>query len=115
MNAKTPRQPKTLIGETRLKKANLRPKNMHFYLRRFIDEFPVELIGGRDRNPPVLALVEVHGMHEIEMDICQRHLFFRCRKWVREFFEHTDAKPGDTVQVYKLAEYRYEVKLRKNS
>lgn len=100
-----------LLGETEITAANL--KNNHFYLRNFLHRFPSDLIGGRDANPPVLAVVKADGVQPTSTDICQTHRFFRDRSWTRTFLAQSDAAPGDTVRVYETAPYRYTVTLHK--
>jgi len=109
--ASSPAPSGRLLGETELTAGNL--KNNHFYLRGFLTRFPGDLIGGRDREPAILAQVEAGGMAAAAMDICPRHLFFRDRSWTRRFFEAADAAAGDVVQVTEAAPYRYAVSLRR--
>ena len=63
------------MGETDVTEGNL--KNDHFYLRQFLNRFPDDLIGGRDRVPPVTATVEAERMRSTYTDICPRHRFFQ--------------------------------------
>ena len=105
--------PNVLLGETAITEGNL--KNNHFYLRGFLHHFPDDLFGGRDANPPALALVEATGMPPTQTDICPTHRFFRDRSWTRQFFANFDAAPGDRVQVHQLAPRHYRVSLVKGA
>lgn len=100
-----------LLGETLVTEANL--QNNHFYMRAFVTRFPDALIAGKDRSPPVLATVEANAMPPTETDICPRHLFFRARRWTRQFLENHDAAPGDRVQVHQIAPLHYRISLVK--
>lgn len=105
--------PNAMLGETAITEGNL--KNNHFYLRGFLHHFPDDLVGGRDANPPALALVEAKGMPPTKTDICPTHRFFRDRSWTRQFFANHDAAPGDRVQVHQLAHRHYRVSLVKGA
>lgn len=102
-----------LLGETELTTGNL--KNDHFYLRAFLDRFPKELVGGRDRAPQVLAKVNANGVQATSTDICPRHRFFRDRSWTRAFLASNDAEPGDLIQVYEIAPLHYNILLNKKN
>lgn len=102
-----------LLGEVEVTEGNL--KNNHFYLRRFLDRFPEDLVGGRDRTPPRLAQVVAKGMSPTSTDICPTHRFFRDRSWTRAFFASADAEVDDVVQVHELGPSRYQVSLRKKA
>lgn len=103
--------PHRMLGEVTLTLGNL--KNSHFYLRSFLHHFPEQLVGGRDLNPPALALVEAAGMPPSQTDICVRHRFFRDRSWTKRFFANHDAVPGDRVQVHQIKPLHYRVSLVK--
>ena len=99
------------VGATELTAGNL--KHHHFYLRRFLNHFPEQLIGGRDRDAPFLAILEAPGCEPTRTDICPRHGFFRDRVWTRRFLANCDAAPGDIVHVYRIGAGHYRAELRK--
>lgn len=103
--------PNAMLGESEVTEGNL--KNNHFYLRSFLHHFPEQLVGGRDLDPPILALVEAQGMPPTRTDICPRHRFFRDRSWTRQFFANQDSAPGDRVQVHQVAPLHYRVSIVK--
>ncbi|MBZ0130440.1 MAG: ASCH domain-containing protein [Rhodobacteraceae bacterium] len=107
----SPLQPNTMLGETEVTEGNL--KNNHFYLRGFLHHFPEQLVGGRNLDPPTLALVEAEGMPPTWTDICPRHRFFRDRSWTRQLFANQDSAPGDRVQVHQIAPLHYRVSIVK--
>lgn len=101
-----------LLGEIEITAGNL--KNNHFYLRSFLDRFPKELIGGRDRPNAVLARLETDDARfATTTDICPTHRFFRDRCWTRSFFERSGAASGDSVAVHEIGPYRYQISLRR--
>lgn len=105
--------PGMFLGEAEVTQGNL--KNSHFYLRGFLNRFPEELVGGRDRPSPVLAKLETDDEHfATTTDICPTHRFFRDRSWTRSFFERSAARPGDRVAVHELGPYRYQISLRRS-
>lgn len=101
--------PGLFLGATDVTAGNL--KHSHFYLRGFIDRFPQQLVGGRDRTAPILATVETDSGRSTVTDICSTHRFSRDRSWTGAFFESAGARPGDRVMVRELAPYRYQVSL----
>lgn len=100
------------LGEIEITAGNL--KNNHFYLRSFLDRFPKELIGGRDRPNAVLARLETDDAHfATTTDICPTHRFFRDRSWIRSFFERSGAVAGDRVAVHEIEPFHYQISLRR--
>ena len=101
-----------LLGEIEITAGNL--KNHHFYLRSFLDRFPKELIGGRDRPNAVVARLETDDAgFATTTDICPTHRVFRDRSWTRSFFERSGAAAGDRVVVRELEPFHYQVSLRR--
>lgn len=100
---------KRLLGTTQITPGNL--KNNHFYLRGFLEKFPEDLLGGRDRQPPYTAIVTGDRIAASETDICPRHRFFRDRTWTRRFFSTHDVRAGDHLRVFDTAPRMYRVEL----
>ena len=76
----------------------------HIYLRKVIDYFPADAIGGSnaaDASAHPIKVVFSNGCSAVT-DIDGDKLFLRCRSEVRKFFEDQKAKPGDLVIITKL-------------
>lgn len=93
------------LGITQITDGNIR--NNHFYIKKFLHNFPASLINGRQAQPPVLATLVSHGMAAAQTDICPRHRFFRDRAWTRRFFELNGAKAGDQIVVRERGPFHY--------
>ena len=102
-----------LIAQTQLTAGNI--KNNHFYLRDHVYRFPSDLLGGSNRNAKAAkeAVIDWGGSSPAMSDIDSEKQLFRGRGWVRQFFEATDARPGDWVMVEETGPYRYKVSLKK--
>lgn len=99
-----------LIGITTLTQGNL--NNNHFYLRPFIDRFPSDLIGGKNKDNPAKRTAKIFaGSDVIETDIDGEKMLFRARGWVRSFLKQKNAQAGDQVAVYEVAPYEYNVEI----
>lgn len=101
----------TFIGRSKLTAGNL--TNNHFYLRRFLDNFPTEVIGASKhpgRADHVVTVIWGPGISS-RTDICARHKFFRDRSNTRAFFERTGARAGDEVEVTRTSPGCYSLKL----
>ncbi len=83
-----------------------------------MDFFPADVVGSpsaSDRKSRLLCL-EVQGLPEpVVTDIPtdaksgRPRALFRKRAWVRQFFEANGIRPGDTVTIERLSDYRYHV------
>ncbi len=101
-------------GEVEITAGNI--KNSHFYMRKFINRFPPDIIGGSSdsKQASQKAVIDWGGPATVETDIDgEDKKFFRKRGWVREFFAKNGAAAGDVVRVEETAPYHYKVTLRK--
>jgi hypothetical protein len=105
--ASTPRG--TIVIE--LTQGNL--NNQHVYLRRHLDFFPADSIGGPSRQDGEGRPLTVHfeGLPEpVETDIAGGNkLFFRARRPWGDFFRLHQLHAGDPVVIERLAAYEYRV------
>lgn len=87
--------------------------NNHFYLRRHLDFFPAEAVGGSSRKEGEGKLLTVHfkGIDQPALtDIAGGNkLFFRSRGVIGQFFDFHRLKAGDEVRITRLSEYEYRV------
>lgn len=102
-----------LIGESILTDGNI--KNNHIYLRPFVHEFPVDVVGGSNKTKKAAKEVTVDwgGSELTQTDIDGEKLFFRSRAWVSTFFKLNDARAGNRVQFLRVNPYEYRVRLVK--
>ncbi|MBN7764080.1 ASCH domain-containing protein [Nitratireductor aquibiodomus] len=103
-----------LIGSVELTSGNIR--NNHIYLRGFFDKFPADVVGGSNRSEAAeRELIVTWGEgNRVPSDLDKTKKIFRSRSWIRQFFEHSGATPGDVVQVYRLDPYTYHVRLARD-
>jgi hypothetical protein len=102
-----------LIAQIQVTEGNI--KNNHFYLRGHIHRFPSDLLGGSNKSGQAAktAVIDWGGVSPAMCDIDGEKQLFRGRSWVRQFFEATGARPGDSVLVQETAPYLYRVRLKK--
>ena len=100
-----------VVGETVLTEGNL--KHSHFYLRSFLSAFPGTAIDASRKDDGQAHMLTVDWGHGISSrtDICGRHKFFRDRSNTRAFFERTQARAGDRIEVSRLSRNHYSVSL----
>ena len=105
----------TLLGRTRISGGNLR--NDHFYLTEFLEKFPSDCIGGRNKQEaaPRELTVDWGGPSPVKTDIDRTKRMFRRRGWVRQFFLSAGAREGDTVVVTSTAPYLVQVRVERGS
>jgi len=80
-------------------------RNGHIYLRKIIDFFPSDAIGGTnadDASPHHITVEFSHG-ETVSSDIDGDKLFLRTRGAVKRFFAATGAVEGDRVFIRKTA------------
>lgn len=106
--------PGKLIGSVVLSSGNVR--HNHIYLRGFFDMFPADVVGGSNRSEAAAReLVVVWGEEKrVQTDLDGTKKIFRSRGWIRRFFEHSGAAPGDVVQVFQVDPYTYHVLLERH-
>ncbi|WP_275787439.1 ASCH domain-containing protein [Pararhizobium gei] len=97
------------IGETFLTQGNL--DNSHIYLRDFFDRFPVDAVGGSNKALRSTRDIQVswNGGPIITTDLDGSKKFFRARSWIRDFFAHHAADPGDKIVVEEGHPYEYRI------
>jgi hypothetical protein len=102
-----------VLGRSRLKGANVR--NNHINLSTFLNAFPQEVIGGRNKSDVAPRQIEIDwgGPKPILTDIDGSKSIFRGRGWVRRFFEASQAQEGDFVLVTQTAPYKVSVRLER--
>jgi len=100
-----------LIGESVLTEGNLR--NAHFYLTDFLDRFPADALGGRNKAEAgrPITLIWDEAEEPVETDIDRTKRLFRKRGWVRRFFEKTGAKVGDSILIAETGARTYAVQM----
>lgn len=103
------------LGRTRISGGNLR--NSHFYLTEFLDRFPADCIGGRNKQEAASRelVVDWGGPSPVRTDIDRSKRMFRRRGWVRQFFLSSGAREGDTVLVTSSAPYRVHVRVERDT
>jgi len=103
--------PERLLGRSRLSGGNLR--NNHFYLTDFMNDFPADIIGGRNRHEAAAREVTVDwgGPNLVMTDIDHTKRMFRARGWVRQFFAASGAREGDFVVVTSPSPYQVRVRV----
>ncbi len=102
-----------VLGRTRLTSGNLR--NNHFYLTEFLDAFPRDTIGGRNRSEAADRELSIDwgGPHPVSSDIDATKRMFRRRGWVGNFFTAANAQEGDAVIVVAASPYQVRVYLER--
>jgi len=102
-----------VLGRSNLSGGNIR--NNHFYLTDFIDRFPRDTIGGRNRSEAASREISIDwgGPQPVLSDIDASKRMFRRRGWVGQFFEASDAREGDSVIVTISSPYHVRVRLER--
>lgn len=113
--APLPEQPRELLGRSLITGGNLR--NNHFYIGDFLDRFPSDSIGGRNKQEAARRELTVDwgGPSPVMTDIDRTKRMFRRRGWVRQFFSASEAREGDTVVVTSTAPYHVNVRVERRS
>jgi hypothetical protein len=108
-----PEPAQSLLGRTRIRGAKLR--NQHFYLTEFLDKFPADTIGGRNKHEaaPREITVDWGGPSPVTTDIDLTKRMFRKRGWVREFFSASNAREGDVVVLTSSTPYHIQVRIER--
>ena len=108
-------EPDTFIGKSVLSGGNIR--NNHFKLTAFLDRFPEDSIGGSNKASRAAKqlVIDWGGASPAHTDIDGIKKLFRSRSWVRNFFEATRAKAGDTVIIEQSGPYSYRVRLEEQT
>lgn len=103
--------PGVLLGRTKVTGGNIR--NSHFYIREFLDRFPADTIGGRNKKEAAAReiIIDWGGPSPVITDIDRTKGMFRKRAWVGKFFEASAAREGDTIAVTSPSPYRIHVRI----
>jgi hypothetical protein len=95
-------------------------RNWHIYIDSFLDYLPKDIIGGSNSKSPALRMMtlEYNGgrcLTDIPTDkrTGKPRPFFRARAFIRKFFNHVGAKPGDTVIFDFVGPYRMTMELKR--
>lgn len=102
-----------VLGRSRLTGGNVR--NDHINLSQFLDAFPQDVIGGRNKAEAAIRQVRIDwgGPQPVMTDIDRTKSIFRGRGWVRRFLSASDAHEGDVVIVTETAPYQISVRLER--
>ncbi|GGF07551.1 hypothetical protein H1W37_19640 [Stappia taiwanensis] len=110
------------VYESKLTLGNFTPKGTgsspHIYITPFYRDLPADVFGGRTRNDPAPRTIRLEfGSLVTDTDVPtdkggRPRLFFRDRRFVREFFDRTGAAPGDSVLFQRLSPYHLRLSLR---
>lgn len=91
----------------------MNPKNNHIYLRKLLDFFPSDAVGGGNRLEAGRRSLRISFLpgSTVETDIDGDKKFLRARAAVGEFFRLTGARGGDVVRIERTAPYAYTFSL----
>lgn len=105
--------PGRVLGRTKITGGNLR--NDHFYIRAFLDRFPADTIGGRNKKEaaPREITIDWGSPFPVITDIDRTKGMFRKRGWVGKFFEASAAREGDIIVVTSPAPYRVHARIER--
>lgn len=84
--------------------------NNHLYLKRVLDLFPADVLGGANSSYAAPRTVRVlWGSEAVDTDIdCSKNIFRR-RFWLARFFKENRICAGDCVKLEQLEPYLYRV------
>ena len=94
-----------------LTKGNL--NNNHFYLTSCLSMFPPASIGGKNETEQATLKLKIRPLsgEEVMTDIDGTKNIFRKRGWVGKMFKVSEAKVGDSVQIEKISESVFDVRV----
>jgi hypothetical protein len=106
-----PREDRDAISQQTVEVTAGNLQHNHVYLRKFMDLFPEDVIGGSNRSAraPRFLTLEAEGLPSVETDIAGDKKIFRDRGWVGAFFRHNEVGPGDKVGMTRLGPYRFRL------
>lgn len=104
-----------LLGRSRLTGGNVR--NNHINLSKFMDAFPQDVIGGKNKTEAAPRQIEIDwgGPQHVVTDIDGSKSIFRGRGWIRRFLAASDAQEGDIVVLAETAPYKLSVRLERRA
>jgi hypothetical protein len=87
--------------------------NNHFYLTSCLSLFPQASIGGKNETVQATLKLTVRpeSGEDVITDIDGTKNIFRKRGWVGKMFKEFDAKVGDAVQIVKISESVFGVRV----
>ena len=92
-----------------LTEGNLR--NNHFYLRTAESLLPSDCIGGLNKSDLGRAIrVTFEPGPSIECDVAGDKMILRARAQVRDFFERSGSRAGDTLRFMRVGEREFLVR-----
>ncbi len=93
--------------------------NNHIYITDLLPHLPRDVFGGSNSKlaAPRSVVLEYDGRRcetDVPSDIRtgKPRPFFRARAFIGSFFEHTRAKPGDTVVLEMVSPYHIKLSLK---
>jgi hypothetical protein len=95
--------------DIRLTEGNLR--NNHFYMRTAESLLPSDCIGGSNKSDlgkPIRVTFEPGP--SIECDVAGDKMILRARAQVRDFFERSGSRAGDTLRFMRVGEREFLVR-----
>ncbi|MFG1343538.1 hypothetical protein V5F59_01465 [Xanthobacter autotrophicus DSM 431] len=104
------------VYESKLTDANL--KFSHIYITSFYRKLPPDVFGGTNARAPARRLMHLEFRTGHIDTFVPTHAsgrprtFFQNRTFVREFFKHTGAEPGDVVRFEQVTPYHLRLSLR---
>lgn len=103
-----------VLGEVMITQGNI--DNSHIYLRKFLEFFPADAIGGSSRASAAAkqVFVDIGGGTPLMTDLDGSKQFFRQRSLARDFFERYAASAGDFAVIEQLEPYQYRMRLRRS-
>ncbi|WP_165802820.1 hypothetical protein [Pelagivirga sediminicola] len=92
-------------------------RNNHINLSKFMDAFPQDVIGGKNKSEAAPRQIEIDwgGPQHVVTDIDGSKSIFRGRRWVRRFLAASDAQEGDIVVLTETAPYKLSVRLERRA
>lgn len=95
--------------ETQLTPGGIR--NGYINIKPLDDFWPEECLGGNIDRAPRHLIVEFEGVRRVATDISGRHKTFRrVHHEVKRFVAAHGLKPGDWVEIVRLAKYEYRIR-----
>lgn len=89
-------------------------RNGHFYLRSASRLLPSDCIGGSNKNEVAENIrIQFDPGMLVECDIAGDKMILRSRSQVRDFFERTEAKVGDSVRFSRTGDHDFVVTLER--
>jgi hypothetical protein len=86
-------------------------KNGYINLKPIDGFWPEECLGGNTEAAAKHLIVEVEGIGRISTDISGRHKSLRtAHAHLKDFFQRHRLRPGDNVEILRVAKYEYRIR-----